>query len=131
MKKIIAMLCLFTSFFSRAQEKMCDTNSCIKKKAGDYQVELVKQCSDRLDIYVNDSKDKPLIDTAIIGYVEFFFNDNTYVVEDFYQYPKTNFLEAEIPCTGFRNFKVTLIIKKQTVFTYFDNECTLKMFADY
>lgn len=129
----ITVIALFTlvSIFAQAQEVICDTTTCTKKKAGKYLVEVVRKCSDRLSVYVNDSKGKPVLNTTIIGFAEFFFHDNTYVVEDFYQYPQTNFLEAEIPRTGFYDFKIVLVINSQTFEATFDNECTLRAQADY
>jgi len=131
MKIIIVVLCLCFSSLMQAQRITCDTSSCVKKKAGNYQIQVVKKCSDRLNIYVNHTGDTLLVNESILGYVDYFFKDHTYVVEDFYRYPNTNYFEAEIPSTDFYDFKITLVIKGQTVEVYFENECTLKALADY
>ena len=126
MKKIILTLCLFTFTLLHAQQIACDTNSCTKQKTGKYEIELVKKCSNRLNVYVNDRMGKPLINTDIIGYIAFFYKGGDMVTEELFQYPQSNYLEAEIPRTGFYNFKVSLVINGETVSTFFDNECTLR-----
>jgi len=71
------------------------------------------------------------MDTSIIGYVDFFYLDKTYAVEELYQLRKTNSFEAAIPCPGFYDIKVTLVIKEKTISAYFDNECTLRATSNF
>jgi hypothetical protein len=94
-------------------------------KAGKYKIELERKCSDRLTFYVHSAKDKQLATKDILGYVDFFYFNNTYFVEELYHFAGTNKLEAMIPCTGYFNIKITLVIDKETVSAFFDNECTL------
>jgi hypothetical protein len=128
--KTLLAFFLFAFNILYAQQITCDTNSCVKKKAGSYQIELVKKCSTHLNVYVNDQKGKPLLNVPLIGYIDFFYNDGTFVIEELYQYPQTNYMEAEIPRAGFYNCKVTLIINNQTVAAYFDNECIHRALGD-
>ncbi|PBQ30543.1 hypothetical protein CNR22_01745 [Sphingobacteriaceae bacterium] len=121
----------FTSIFLlKAQKISCDTNSCIKHTAGRYEIELVKKCGNRLHVYVNEVSGKALMNTIIIGYIAFYYKGGTMATEDLYQYPFSNYLEAEIPRTGFYNFKVSLIINGESVSAFFDNECTRRTLAD-
>lgn len=121
----------FIFFGAKGQVDVCDTSSCMVGKAGKYKVELERKCSDKLTIYVHSPKDLTLKTKEILGYVDYFYSDANYFVEELYRYPGANKLEAPIPCTGYFNLKVTLVIDKETISVFFDNECTLRALFNF
>jgi hypothetical protein len=118
---IIALLCILNS---NAQERSIEP-TCAIKKAGHYLVELAG-CTNYIDIYLYDLKEKPVRGLELKGKAEFFYLDETCASSDFIQYERSNALRAEIPGPGFYNFKVSLIIRSDTISTYFDNTCDLR-----
>src|SRR5688572_1001225 len=80
----------------RAQD-VCDTTSCLVAKAGRYKIELEKKCGDRLNFYIHSPADLLMENTEIIGYVDFFYLDDSFFIEEIYRYRGTNKLEVPVP----------------------------------
>lgn len=119
------MIFILSAFTYRAQDFLDPSPGCDTKKAGRYLVELAG-CNNYIDLYLYHQRAKPVRGLEIKGKAEFFYLDETMTSSDLIQYERTNALRAEIPGPGFYNFKVTLIIKSDTISTYFDNSCDLR-----
>lgn len=131
------MKTIFTSFFLMgmllsvpgflcAQRSKCDPNACTTISSGKYSIELAG-CDNYLDIYVLDTLGEPLKNIPIKGRVEFFYLDETSLMVPFKQFFRTNSLRAKVPCPGFYNCRVTLLIGADICEVYFDNECDLRV----
>lgn len=131
------MKTIFTSFFLIAmllsvsgslcaQKSTCDPNACTTVSSGKYNIELAG-CDNYLDIYVLDTLGEPIKNTPIKGRVEFFYLDETSLMVPFKQFFRTNSLRAKVPCPGFYNCRVTLLIGTDICEVYFDNECDLRV----
>ncbi|MBL7931280.1 MAG: hypothetical protein JNL60_05245 [Bacteroidia bacterium] len=114
-----------------AQQDVCDSSACYVAKAGKYKIELEKKCSDRLVFYIHSPHDLTMENTEMIGYVDFFYLDNNFFIEEIYRYRGTNKLEVPIPYPGFFDFKISLVINKETVSATFHNECILSIWDRY
>ncbi|WP_317897673.1 hypothetical protein [Aurantibacillus circumpalustris] len=125
MKQILSVLMLLFFLTDTAQIIHSETPVCTTKKAGNFLIELAG-CNNYIDIYLYDLKEKPVRGIELNGKAEFHYLDETFSKADFVQYGRTNSLRAEIPGPGFYNFKVTLVIKNDTITTYFDNTCDLR-----
>jgi hypothetical protein len=125
MKNMALFILLFSLLAAKAQDK-CDTSVCLHEKAGKYKIEMEKSCGDKLTVYVHTADNAPLLGKEILGYVDYFYSAKNYAVEDLYQFPGSNRLEAVIPSPGYFNAKVTLVIDKETVSAFFNNECMLR-----
>lgn len=108
-----------------AQSSKCDENKCTVKSSGKYSIELAG-CDPYLDVYVLDIFGHPVKNKPITGTVEFFYLDETSLAVSFRQFFSTNSLRAKIPCPGFYNCKVSLLIGTEACEVYFDNECDLQ-----
>ncbi len=116
----------------RAQKPdVCDTNSCLVGKAGKYKIELERKCGDRLTFFIHAPSNENLESTELLGYVDFFYLDNNFYIEEIYRYGKTNRLEVPVPYPGYFNIKITLVINKETVSASFKNECILPIWDRY
>jgi len=125
MKNIIAGLLVFFFLNNKAQVDLNETPGCTTKKAGHYLIELAG-CNNYIDIYLYDLKGKQVRGIQVNGKAEFFYLDETCATSEFVQYERTNALRAVVPGPGFYNFKVTLLIKNDTISAYFDNSCDLR-----
>ncbi|PBQ30526.1 hypothetical protein CNR22_01660 [Sphingobacteriaceae bacterium] len=110
---------------TQAQTHACDANTCTRKRAGSYQIE-VSGCINYMDVTIYHKNNKPLAGTELTGYAEFYYPDESCLTEELAQFARTNSLRVKVPYPGFNNFKIALIINGQTVYAFFDNDCNLR-----
>jgi hypothetical protein len=121
--KTILTLCFFlVSFLFYPQDSLvCGPHSGAMKKAGNYYVEMAN-CTDLFQVFVY-SKNRKLIHNSILkGEVDFSYIDETFVTSPLFA-GKCNDLTASIPAKGFYKCKVTIMVEKELVQAFFDNEC--------
>jgi len=126
MKKIMLYIFIFISALLGAQDSICKPGNCTTKISGKYKVELAG-CRNYLDIYLLDSKNRPVRGEEIRGTVEYFFLDKSSISSEFEQYYRSNSLRAIIPSSVFTRCRITLEVNDEFITVYFNNECNLRV----